>query len=200
MSADAAITQFASEATRLVLLAKATEAVLNNIPGENPDREGLAETPMRAAKAWVELTSGYSTDIEQLFKTFESPSQRQGMVIVRGIRFTSLCEHHLLPFYGKVDIGYIPDQRILGLSKFARVTDAYARRLQVQEKMCDQIADAIMGGLSPSGVMVVARAVHLCMEARGISAQGAETVTSSIRGVFEKAEVRQEFLSLRGDR
>ena len=139
------------------------------------------------------------TDIESLYKTFEAP-KKSGIVIVRDIRFHSLCQHHLIPFYGTVSIGYKPRERIIGLSKFARITDAYARRLQVQEQMTEDICNSIMSHLDPEGCIVLAHGVHMCMEMRGINAQGATTTTMSALGCFDSsAEDRNEFFRLLGD-
>jgi GTP cyclohydrolase I len=156
----------------------------------------LRETPARAAKAWAELTSGYDVDIEGLFKTFDASGYDE-MVVVRDIPFHSLCEHHLLPFSGKAAVAYIPDGRIVGLSKLARLVDAYARRLQVQERLTNQIIDALMEFLQPSGAAVLMQAEHLCMSLRGAKVPGSVTVTSSLRGaIFENPEARAEALSL----
>jgi GTP cyclohydrolase I len=177
-------TPLPTEQQSLVLIADSVLVILEQI-GERPERPGLIETPMRAAKAWMELTAGYIADVPELFKTFE-PVERNQMVTVRNIRFHSLCEHHLLPFYGVADIGYIPNGKILGLSKFARLVDAYARRLQVQEHLTQQILKAIEVGLQPHGVIVKTRAVHMCMEMRGINAQGAATTVAQYSGAFEQ--------------
>jgi GTP cyclohydrolase I len=158
----------------------------------------LDETPGRAAKAWRELTSGYAVDIPSLFKTFEAWGYDE-MVVVRSIPFSSLCEHHLLPFYGRAAIAYIPNERIIGLSKLARLVDAYARRLQVQERLSNEIADALMEHLKPVGAAVIMEAEHLCMSLRGAKVPGAVTVTSALRGaIFEKPEARAEAMSLLG--
>lgn len=168
--------------------------------GEDPDREGLKETPSRVAKAYSELLAGYAMEERagEILKTFSDDGCDE-MVMVRGIPFYSMCEHHMLPFHGVAHIGYIPDGRILGLSKFARVTDVYARRLQVQEKLTGQIADAIVRHLRPKGVGVVMEAAHMCMAMRGVGRQGALTKTSALRGVIrEDARARSEFLALCG--
>lgn len=168
--------------------------------GEDPQREGLRRTPHRVARSLGFLTAGYRADVEKLLNgaVFEAPGSE--MVIVRDIEFYSLCEHHMLPFFGRVQIGYIPNRNILGLSKFARLVDAFARRLQVQERLTTQLADQITESLSPLGVGVIVEASHLCMMMRGVEKQGGTTVTSAMRGVFqEDARTRQEFLaSLRG--
>lgn len=158
----------------------------------------LLETPGRAAKAWRELTSGYHADVPALFKTFDANGYDE-MVVVRDIPFSSLCEHHLLPFYGRAAIAYIPDGRIVGLSKLARLVDAYARRLQVQERLANEVVDAIMEHLDPTGAAVVMEAEHMCMSLRGAKVPGAITVTSALRGaIFDKPEARAEAMSLLG--
>jgi GTP cyclohydrolase IA len=158
----------------------------------------LLETPGRAAKAWGELTSGYAVDVPGLFKTFDASGYDE-MVVVRDIPFASLCEHHLLPFYGRAAVAYIPDGRIVGLSKLARLVDAYARRLQVQERLTNQVADALMEHLTPVGAAVIMEAEHLCMSLRGARTPGAITVTSALRGaIFTKPEARAEAMSLLG--
>ncbi|HLR46880.1 MAG TPA: GTP cyclohydrolase I FolE [Deinococcales bacterium] len=164
--------------------------------GEDPEREGLRRTPHRVARSLRFLTAGYAADVEKLLNgaVFEAPGSE--MVIVKDIEFYSLCEHHMLPFFGRVQIGYIPDGHILGLSKFARLVDAFARRLQVQERLTTQLADQIMESLEPLGVGVVVEASHLCMMMRGVEKQGGTTVTSAMRGTFTAdARTRQEFLA-----
>lgn len=149
--------------------------------GEDPDREGLKETPDRVARMLEELTSGYSDDPSvHLSKTFEQGGSRA--VIEKDIYFSSTCEHHLMPFFGKVHIAYIPDGKVVGLSKLARVVDAFSRRLQLQERLNAQIADAIFDELAPKGVMVVVEGEHTCMTARGVKKFGSKTVTSAVRG------------------
>lgn len=149
--------------------------------GEDPDREGLKETPDRVARMLEELTSGYSDDPSvHLSKTFEQGGSRA--VIEKDIYFSSTCEHHLMPFFGKVHIAYIPDGKVVGLSKLARVVDAFSRRLQLQERLNAQIADAIFDELTPKGVMVVVEGEHTCMTARGVKKFGSKTVTSAVRG------------------
>lgn len=164
--------------------------------GEDPDRDGLLDTPMRVAKAWQELTQGYNINPGNLLKTFENDGTRD-LVVVRDIPFYSLCEHHMLPFTGTAHVAYIPGDRIVGLSKFARLVDAFARRLQVQERLTNQIATTIDDVLKPSGVMVVIEAEHFCMAMRGVQKQGSKTITSAVRGVFnDKPEARAEALEL----
>ena len=164
--------------------------------GESPSRDGLKETPGRVAKAMRELTSGYEIDPASLLKTFDNDGTRD-MVIVRDIPFYSLCEHHMLPFSGVAHIAYIPGDRIVGLSKFARLVDAFARRLQVQERLTHQIAETIAVEVDPSGVMVVVEAEHYCMAMRGVQKQGSRTITSAVRGVFvDQPEARAEAMGL----
>ena len=163
--------------------------------GEDPTREGLLETPRRVTKAWRELTAGYRDDpSEILSKTFDVTCDE--MVVVRHMPFTSCCEHHMLPFLGHVTIGYVPTDRVVGLSKLARLVDCYSKRLQVQERMTSQIADAIMEYLAPLGVGVVVTATHTCMSMRGVKKDG-ETVTSALRGVLRvDGRARSELMSL----
>jgi GTP cyclohydrolase I len=174
----------------------AYEVLLNYAEPETADREGLADTPARAARAWAELTAGYRVHIPDLFTTFESNGFDE-MVVVRDLWFYSSCEHHLEAIIGMAHIAYIPDGRIIGLSKLARLVDAYARRLQVQERMTAQIADSIMEHLRPQGTAVILSARHLCMERRGVQKPGAKTITSALRGVmFDKPDTRAEALAL----
>lgn len=162
----------------------------------DPYREGLKETPKRVAKAWAEWTSGYSENEEELFKCFKDGSESYNeMIVVKDIPFYSHCEHHMAPFFGTVSIGYIPDGKIVGLSKLARLVDIYAKRLQVQERLTSQINDAIIKHLMPQGCGVRIIARHLCMESRGIAKQGHETITTAIGGIFEsQPSVKAEFL------
>jgi len=166
--------------------------------GEDPERPGLLDTPGRVERAWKEWAGGYGKDVSKIFTTFEDGAENvDEMIVVRDIPFYTHCEHHLAPFFGKATIGYIPDGRIIGLSKFNRLVDIYARRLQVQERLTTQVADAIMKHLDPLGCGVVVSARHLCMESRGIKQSGHSTETSALRGVFrEEQAVRQEFLQL----
>ena len=158
--------------------------------------EELEETPARAAAAFAEMTSGYSIDIPSLFKTFDANGYDE-MVVQRNIPFASLCEHHLLPFFGKAAVAYIPSGRIVGLSKLARLVDAYARRLQVQERLANEIADAMVEHLNPTGVAVILEGEHLCMSLRGARVPGSITMTSALRGaMFEKPEARAEVMAL----
>ena len=165
--------------------------------GEDPNREGLLETPERVARAlYDELLSGYREDPAKVFKVFEEDSY-DSLVLVKDIEFTSLCEHHMLPFRGVAHVAYIPQGKIIGLSKIARLVEIYSKRLQVQERLTQQIADALHGGVNALGTMVVIEAEHLCMSIRGIRKAGATTVTSAVRGVFLSDEkARAECLSL----
>ena len=164
--------------------------------GENPDREGLQKTPMRVAKAMQFLTQGYEQDAHEILRQALFREDYSQMVIVKDIDFFSLCEHHMLPFYGKAHVAYIPNGYITGLSKIARVVDIYAHRLQVQERMTLQIKQCIQETLHPLGVMVVIEARHMCMQMRGIEKQNAITTTSDFSGAFNQAKTRQEFMNL----
>ncbi|MFZ9904024.1 MAG: GTP cyclohydrolase I FolE [Steroidobacteraceae bacterium] len=168
--------------------------------GEDPDREGLLETPARFLKAWAEYTRGYREKPEDILKSFEDGAERvDEMVIVRDIPVYSLCEHHLAPFFGRAHVGYVPDKRILGLSKISRLVEVFGRRLQVQERLTNQIADALDENLQPLGVAVVIECRHMCMESRGVRHTGTSTVTSALRGSIKaNADTRREFLSLIG--
>jgi len=164
--------------------------------GENVDREGLKKTPERAAKAIQFLTQGYNQDPIKILTAAIFKEGYNNMVLVKDIELYSLCEHHMLPFYGKVHVAYIPDGKIVGLSKIPRVVDVFARRLQVQERITHQILDAIDQALSPLGVAVVIEAAHMCMMMRGVEKQNSMTTTSAFTGVFKNAETRNEFLRL----
>lgn len=165
--------------------------------GEDPDREGLKRTPQRVSEAFIELTSGASMKVEDVIGHGVFEEDCSEMVLVKDIEFYSLCEHHLLPFYGKIHVGYIPDGKIIGLSKIPRIVDVFARRLQVQERMTAQIAEAIQDVLKPKGVGVVADGVHLCMMMRGVQKQNSSTMTSCLQGSFRSdARTRAEFLGL----
>jgi GTP cyclohydrolase I len=163
-------------------------------------RPGLLDTPRRVAQAWMHWSGGYDVDVPGLFTTFDDGAQDvDEMVVVRNIPFYSHCEHHLAPFFGTATVAYIPDGRIVGLSKLSRVVDAYARRLQVQERMTTQIAEAVWQNLHPLGVGVRVRARHLCMESRGICQQGHDTTTTALRGVFrDDPAARAEFIGACG--
>jgi len=164
--------------------------------GEDPDREGLRETPRRVMKAWGEWCSGYDQDPAKVLKTFEDGACKE-LVLVKDIPVHSTCEHHLAPFFGKAHIAYIPNGRIVGLSKLSRLVDIYARRLQVQERLTTQVADALVDNLKPTGVGVVIECRHLCMESRGVNRAGVTTVTSAMRGaLMEQPEARAELLAL----
>jgi GTP cyclohydrolase I len=165
--------------------------------GEDPERDGLLKTPERVERAMRWLTRGYAQDAADVIGDALFEETHQNMVVVRDIEFYSMCEHHMLPFFGKAHVAYIPDGRIVGLSKVARVVDVYARRLQVQERLTDQIADALDDTLAPRGVGVVLEASHFCMMMRGVEKQGSRTLTSALRGVFrDDASTRDEFLRL----
>ena len=167
--------------------------------GEDPEREGLRETPVRAAKAMEFLTSGYRTSLEEVVNGAVFSSDTDEMVLVRNIELYSLCEHHLLPFIGKCHIGYIPSGKVLGLSKFARIVDMYARRLQIQENLTLQIAHAIRDVTDARGVGVVVEADHLCMMMRGVEKQNSSTTTSVMLGTLRESDAaRREFLALAG--
>lgn len=165
--------------------------------GENPDRPGLLRTPERVEKSLRWLTRGHDLSVEDAIGNGIFDEDHHNMVLVKDIEMYSLCEHHMLPFFGKVHIGYIPDGRIVGLSKLPRVVEVFARRLQVQERMTEQIAQALMDVLHPQGVGVVVEAAHLCMMMRGVEKQNSKTITSAVRGSFQRdAKTRDEFLRL----
>lgn len=164
--------------------------------GEDISREGLAETPERAAKAMMFLTQGYQQDAASILKSAMFKESYNEMVIVKDIELYSLCEHHMLPFFGKAHIAYIPNGQIVGLSKLPRIVDVFARRLQVQERLTEQILDCINDTLKPQGVAVVIEAAHMCMMMRGVQKQNSVTTTSGFRGSFVKEETRNEFLKL----
>lgn len=166
------------------------------ILGENVDREGLIKTPERVAKAYQFLMQGYDQDPEAILRSAIFEEDYRQMVIVKDIDFYSMCEHHLLPFFGKAHVAYIPNGRITGLSKVARVVEVFARRMQVQERMTTQIKDCIQRTLNPLGVMVVIEAQHLCMQMRGVQKQHSITTTSDFTGIFEQAKTREEFMNL----
>jgi GTP cyclohydrolase I len=173
--------------------------LLENLTNEpNPDREGLEDTPKRVVKAWGHWCGGYLIDVPALFKAFEDGSEGYDqMVIVKDIPIYSKCEHHLADIFGTVTIAYIPNKKVVGLSKLSRVADAFARRLQVQERLTNQIADAIVENLEPVGVGVLVRARHMCMESRGLCQQGHHTITTALRGAIkDEPQTRAEFLLL----
>lgn len=164
--------------------------------GENPEREGLEKTPMRVAKAMQVLTRGYTQDPHKVLTDALFEEKYNQMVIVKDIDFFSMCEHHILPFYGKAHVAYIPNGKITGLSKIARVVDIFSHRLQVQERLTEQVMQCINDTLKPQGVMVVIEAKHMCMQMRGVEKQNSITTTSAYSGVFESSKTRNEFMNL----
>jgi GTP cyclohydrolase I len=172
-----------------------TQRLLTAI-GEDPERHGLERTPERVARAWADLTRGYHTNLEELVNGAIFAEQYDEMVVVKHIRFFSLCEHHLLPFYGVASVAYIPDGRVIGLSKLPRIVEMFARRLQVQERLTQQIAETIGEILKPKGVAVVMEAYHMCMMMRGVEKEDCLTTTSAMLGAFKHPQTRQEFLGL----
>ena len=177
-------------------LAEHARAMLAHL-GEDPARPGLVETPARFARAMRFLAGGYEAEPAEVVGNGVFPAEGEGLVVVRDVEFHSLCEHHLLPFFGRVHVAYLPGSRIIGLSKIPRLVDLYARRLQVQERITEQVADALMKLLEPKGVLVVAEARHLCMAMRGVEKQHSETATRALRGVFAyDAAARQEALAM----
>jgi GTP cyclohydrolase IA len=174
---------------------KEVKSILVKI-GEDPNRPGLKETPKRVAKAFEFFCKGYQQNPEDVIKTFPAKDIDQ-MIVVKNIDFYSKCEHHLETFYGQVHIGYLPKNRVMGVSKFARLVEIYSRRLQIQERMTEQIADAIMKYLKPQGVAVVVEGIHLCMRSRGIEKQNTKMITSIVRGKFRnQPQTKEEFLKL----
>ncbi len=175
---------------------KAVQTMLEII-GEDPNREGLVKTPQRVYKAFLHLTQGYSQDPKEILGEALFTSTNDEMVLVRDIEFYSLCEHHLLPIIGRAHVAYIPNGKVVGLSKIPRMVNVFARRLQIQEQMTEQIADALMETINPKGVGVVIQARHMCMEMRGVEKICSTTVSSALRGVFkENIKTREEFFSL----
>jgi len=187
------IDQYDDEVTH-VLAKSYREAI--GLLGEDPNREGLLKTPERIAKAMQYITQGYQMDARAILNSAKFHEEMSQMIIVKDIELYSMCEHHMLPFYGKAHIAYVPNGWITGLSKLARVVDVYARRLQVQERLTTQILDAIQETLNPLGVAVVIEASHLCMMMRGVQKQNSVTTTSAFSGEFETNETRSEFLKL----
>ncbi len=172
------------------------EKILKDL-GEDPTREGLLRTPYRAEKALQFLTSGYTTNIEEIVNGALFTAENDDMVVVKNIEYYSLCEHHILPFFGTVHVAYLPDKKIIGLSKIPRIVDVFARRLQVQERITQQIADTLMEVLEPRGVAVVSEAKHFCMMMRGVEKQCSSTVTSAMLGEFRRnSATKDEFLAL----
>ncbi|MBP6436267.1 MAG: GTP cyclohydrolase I FolE [Bacteroidales bacterium] len=176
-------------------LASHYKAVIELI-GENPTREGLLKTPERMAKSMQFLMRGYNQDPEAIIRSAMFTEDYRQMVIVKDIDFYSMCEHHMLPFFGQAHVAYIPNKKITGLSKIARVVDVFARRMQVQERLTTQIKECIQNTLNPLGVMVVIEAQHMCMQMRGVEKQHSVTTTSDFTGIFEQAKTREEFISL----
>jgi GTP cyclohydrolase I len=167
--------------------------------GENPEREGLLRTPHRVAKAWDFLTNGYRADLDKLLNNAVFHEECSEMVIVKDIEFFSLCEHHLLPFFGRAHVGYLPRGKVIGLSKIPRIIDMHARRLQVQERLTHEVAQTLMKVLEPSGVAVVMEARHMCMQMRGVEKQNSYATTSAMLGEFhDDSETRAEFMSIVG--
>ena len=171
------------------------KVILDEI-GENPEREGLVDTPERVAKAYEFLTKGYHQDVDTVINGAIFEEKYDEMVIVKDIDFYSMCEHHMLPFFGKVHVAYIPNGKIVGLSKVPRLVDMFARRLQVQERFTQQIADVLEEKLQPKGVAVVVEGYHMCMMMRGVQKQNSTTTTSAVHGAFRAEKTRMEFLNL----
>ncbi len=181
--------------------AEAAVRTLLRWAGDDPDREGLRETPMRVARAYEEFFGGYAVDpMEVLERTFEETDGYDEMIVLRDVRFESHCEHHLVPILGVCHVAYLPERRVVGISKIARVIDAYAKRLQIQEKMTAQVANSIQAVLQPKGVAVVVRASHQCMTTRGVHKPGVSMVTSRMLGEFrDNPATRREFLAMIGE-
>lgn len=187
------IEQYNTEATDI--LSNNYKTIIENL-GEDVTCEGLEKTPERVAKAMQYLTHGYGLDPLEILKSALFTEDHQQMIVVKDIEVYSMCEHHMLPFFGKAHVAYIPNGKIVGLSKIPRIVDAFARRMQVQERLTDQIKDCIQAALEPLGVAVVIEAQHMCMQMRGIQKQNSVTTTSSFTGAFEKDKTRKEFISL----
>ena len=176
-------------------MSKNYKTIIENL-GEDVNREGLQKTPERVAKAMQYLTHGYDLNPLEILKSALFTEDHQQMIVVKDIEIYSMCEHHMLPFFGKAHVAYIPNGKIVGLSKIPRIVDAFARRMQVQERLTDEIKNCIQEALSPLGVAVVIEAQHMCMQMRGIQKQNSFTTTSSFTGAFEKDKTRKEFISL----
>lgn len=175
---------------------KSVENILELV-GEDPKREGLEKTPKRVRKAYEYMCGGYTMDPAKILNDAMFDSKSSEMVVVRGVEFYSLCEHHMLPFFGECSVAYIPDKKVVGLSKIPRMIDVFARRLQIQERMTEQIADAIMETVKPKGVAVMTKARHMCMEMRGVEKYNSTTSTSALRGIFLKEQkTREEFFNI----
>lgn len=187
------VEQYDTEIT--TVLADNYRTIIENL-GEDVNREGLEKTPERVAKAMQYLTHGYELDPLQILKSALFTEDHKQMIVVKDIEVYSMCEHHMLPFFGKAHVAYIPNGKIVGLSKIPRIVDAFARRMQVQERLTDQIKNCIQEALEPLGVAVVIEAQHMCMQMRGIQKQNSVTTTSSFTGAFEKDKTRKEFISL----
>lgn len=187
------IEQYNTDITEL--LSSNYKTIIENL-GEDVNREGLEKTPERVAKAMQYLTHGYDLNPLEILKSALFTEDHQQMIVVKDIEVYSMCEHHMLPFFGKAHIAYIPNGKIVGLSKIPRIVDAFARRMQVQERLTDQIKSCIQEALEPLGVAVVIEAQHMCMQMRGIQKQNSVTTTSSFTGAFEKDKTRKEFISL----
>lgn len=187
------IEQYDTQVTEI--LAHNYKTIIENL-GEDVHREGLEKTPERVAKAMQYLTHGYELDPFEILKSALFTEEHQQMIVVKDIEVYSMCEHHMLPFFGKAHVAYIPNGKIVGLSKIPRIVDAFARRMQVQERLTDQIKTCIQDALEPLGVAVVIEAQHMCMQMRGIQKQNSVTTTSSFTGAFEKDKTRKEFISL----
>ncbi|MFV0392608.1 MAG: GTP cyclohydrolase I FolE [Paludibacteraceae bacterium] len=185
--------RFSEEKTKI--LAEKYKDILD-ILGEDSEREGLLKTPQRVAKAMQFFVQGYEQNPEKILQSAMFTEDYRQMVIVKDIDFYSMCEHHMLPFFGKAHVAYIPNKKITGLSKIARVVEVFARRLQVQERLTTQIKECIQNTLDPMGVIVVIEAQHLCMQMRGVQKQHSITTTSDFTGVFQQAKTREEFLNL----
>lgn len=166
--------------------------------GENPDREGLIDTPRRIVKMWKEIYAGYSMKVEDILTTFSADGYDQ-IILLKDIEFYSMCEHHNVPFYGKVHVAYLPGEKIVGISKLARLVDMYSKRMQIQERIGEQVTDALMKYLQPKGAACIIEASHLCMKMRGVEKQNSVMVTSSMKGAFlDNESLKQELLNLIG--